>query len=105
MGYLADKPKILVTHQLQYLTDADHIIALSDVCYIALLNLLPVLFTLIFLVSIYIRRMQSYCVTITHLQDPPECRNKLKPLITITPRFICIQCLQTTAIEITAALE
>jgi len=30
MGYLGDKPRILVTHQLQYLTDADRIIALSD---------------------------------------------------------------------------
>ena len=45
MGYLAKKPRILVTHQLQYLTDADHIIALSDVCFLALLNLLLVLFT------------------------------------------------------------
>ena len=31
MGYLSDKPRILVTHQLQYLTDADNIIALSEV--------------------------------------------------------------------------
>eukprot|EP00795_Rhopilema_esculentum_P002810 gene2810-1037_t len=30
MEYLAKKPRILVTHQLQYLTDADHIIALSE---------------------------------------------------------------------------
>jgi len=30
MGYLAEKPRILVTHQLQYLHDADLIIALSD---------------------------------------------------------------------------
>eukprot|EP00794_Sanderia_malayensis_P020176 gene20176-22151_t len=30
MGYLAKKPRILVTHQLQYLTDADNIIALSE---------------------------------------------------------------------------
>lgn len=29
-GYLADKPRILVTHQLQYLTDADIIVALSN---------------------------------------------------------------------------
>ena len=38
MGYLGDKPRILVTHQLQYLTDADRIIALSEVRITALLN-------------------------------------------------------------------
>ena len=38
MGYLGDKPRILVTHQLQYLTDADRIIALSEVCIKAPLN-------------------------------------------------------------------
>lgn len=30
MGYLANKPRILVTHQLQYLTTADQIIILKD---------------------------------------------------------------------------
>ncbi|XP_071820241.1 ATP-binding cassette sub-family C member 4-like isoform X2 [Apostichopus japonicus] len=30
MGYLADKPRILVTHQLQYLATADQIIVLKD---------------------------------------------------------------------------
>ena len=39
MGYLAEKPRILVTHQLQYLHDADLIIALSDVCNVAQLNI------------------------------------------------------------------
>ena len=40
MGYLADKPRILVTHQLQYLTDADNIIALSEVRSTTVINLL-----------------------------------------------------------------
>ena len=30
-GYLANKPRILVTHQIQYLTDADQILVMSEV--------------------------------------------------------------------------
>ena len=39
MGYLGDRPRILVTHQLQYLHDADLIIALSDVRNVVQLNI------------------------------------------------------------------
>ena len=30
-GHLAQKPRILVTHQLQYLKEADQLLVLSDV--------------------------------------------------------------------------
>jgi len=30
-GYLSSKPRILVTHQLQYLKEADELLVLSDV--------------------------------------------------------------------------
>ena len=39
MGYLGDKPRILVTHQLQYLTGADNIIALSEVSICGIWNI------------------------------------------------------------------